>query len=139
MIRPSDRRSSAYDFFYRVYRDNPILEEQLVNRENVIAGLLAGCGKTNDNPDLEVPIALDSAFHEKVVAASASFTMPQTSTTSIPDPPAVTRIDPNGVAHVQFGFSGPSKKVLVCFGGARASLKVQFTIDRQVPLREPQN
>ena len=39
MIRPADRKASAYDFFYRVYRDNPILEEQMVTRDNVIAGL----------------------------------------------------------------------------------------------------
>lgn len=139
MIRPSDRRSSAYDFFYRVYRDNPILEEQLVTRENVIGGLFAGCGKTNDNPDLQVPVALDYAFHEKVVAASAFFVSASNLRNVTPDPPVVTRIDPNGVAHVQFSFSGPSKKLLVCLGSARASLKVQFTIDRQVPLREPQN
>ncbi len=34
MIRPVDRKSSAYDFFYRVYRDNPVLEEQFVTRDD---------------------------------------------------------------------------------------------------------
>src|SRR5215469_467573 len=72
MVRPLDRASSAYDFFYRVYRANPILEEQVVTRDNVIAGLEAGCDQINANPDLQVPIALDSAIHEKVVAATAS-------------------------------------------------------------------
>jgi hypothetical protein len=57
-----------------------------------------------------------------------------------PDPPVVTRIDPDGMAHVQYGFSGPSKKLfVVCHGTARASLKVEFSIDRQIPLREAQN
>jgi pimeloyl-ACP methyl ester carboxylesterase len=139
MVRPLDRTSSAYDFFYRVYRDNPILEEQVVTRDNVIAGLEAGCDRTNANPDLQVPIALDSAMHEKVVAATASLI----NTTDIrevnPDPPVVTKVDPDGLAHVHYGFSGPGKKLFVCLGTARASLKVQFTIDRQVPLREPQN
>jgi len=139
MVRPLDRTSSAYDFFYRVYRDNPILEEQVVTRDNVIAGLEAGCDRSNANPDLQVPIALDSAMHEKVVAAAASLIDAVHIRDVNPDPPVVTKIDPDGVAHVQYGFSGPTKKLFVCFGAARASLKVQFSIDRQVPIREPQN
>jgi len=139
MVRPLDRKSSAYDFFYRVYRDNPILEEQVVTRDNVIAGLEAGCDRSNANPDLQVPIALDSEMHEKVVAATASLINAVNLRDVNPDPPFVTKIDPDGVAHVQYGFNGPTKKLFVCFGAARASLKVQFSIDRQVPIREPQN
>jgi len=139
MIKPSDRKSSIYDFFYRVYRDNPILEEQVVTRDNVIAGFEASCGQSTANPDLQVPIALDATMHEKVVAATASFIEAKDLRNVNPDPPIVTRIEPNGVAHVSFGFSGPAKKLLVCFGTAHASLKVQFVIDRHVPVREAQN
>jgi len=139
MVRPLNRASSAYDFFYRVYRDNPILEEQVVTRDNVITGLEAGCDRSNANPDLQVPIALDSAMHEKVVAAEASYINSVDLRDVNPNPPVVTKIDPDGVAHVQYGFSGPTKKLFVCFGAAHASLKVQFSIDRQVPVREPQN
>jgi len=137
MIRPTDRKSSAYDFFYRVYRDNPIIEEQVVTRDNVIAGLEAGCDRSNANPDLPVPIVLYGSMHERVVAAAASFIHADGLRDVNPDPPVVTRIDPDGVAHVQYGFSGPSKKLFVCLGAAHASLKVQFSIDRQVPIREP--
>jgi len=139
MVRPLDRTSSAYDFFYRVYRDNPILEERLVTRENVIAGLEAGCDRSNGNPDLQVPIALDSAMHEKAVAATAFFINAVDLRNVNPDPPIVTRIDPDGVAHVNYSFSGPGKKLFVCLGTAHASLKIQFSIDQQVPIREPQN
>ncbi len=139
MVRPPDRTSSAYDFFYRVYRDNPILEEQVVTRDNVIAGLEAGCDRSNANPDLQVPIALDSAMREKVITATASLIDTVDLRDVNPSPPVVTRIDSDGVAHVHYGFSGPGKKVFVCLGTARASLKVQFSIDRQVPIREPQN
>ena len=139
MVRPPDRRSSAYDFFRRVYRDNPILEDQTVTRGNVVAGLEAGCNATNENPDLQVPVALDSVFHEKVVGATA-FLIDTTDVREIaPNPPVVTRIDPDGTAHVSYGFKGPSKKILVCLGTAHASLKVQFFIARQVPIREPSN
>ena len=136
MIRPLDRKSSAYDFFYRVYRANPILEDEVVTRDNVIAGLEAACDRSNANADLQVPVALDGAMHEKVIAASASFI----NAVDLRDanPPVVTNVDDNGVAHVQYGFSGPSRKLFVCLGSAHASLKVQFFIDRQVPLREPQ-
>jgi len=139
MIRPLNRKSGAYDFFYRAYRDNPILEDQLVTRENVIGGFEAGCGRNNANPDLQVPIALDSAMHERVVGAVASWVNAVDLRNASSDPPVVTRIDPDGVAHVQYGFSGPSRKLFVCHGTARASLKVEFSIDRQVPVREPQN
>ena len=139
MVRPLDRTSSAYDFFYRVYRDNPILEERLVTRENVIAGLEAGCDRSSANPDLQVPIALDGAMHEKVVAATASLINTVDIRNVNPNPPVVTRIDLDGVAHVNYGFGGPAKKLFVCLGTAHASLKVQFSIDQQVPIREPQN
>jgi pimeloyl-ACP methyl ester carboxylesterase len=138
MVRPADRSASAYDFFYRVYRDNPVLEERIVTRDNVIAGLTAGCGHRSADPDLQVPVALDTAMRERVVAAAASLIETSDLHDVDPNPPVVTRIDAEGVAHVNYGFSGPGRKVFVCLGTARASLKVEFTIDRQVPLREPQ-
>ena len=121
---PLTAKSSAYDFFYRVYRDNPVLEEQIVTRENVIAGLVAACDRNNTNDDLEVPIALDSTMHEKVIAATASLINTVDLRNVDPDPPLVTRIDANGVAHINYGFSGPAKKLFVCLGTAHASLKV---------------
>jgi pimeloyl-ACP methyl ester carboxylesterase len=139
MVQPPNRKSSAYDFFYRVYRGNPILEEQVVTRDNVIAGLQAGCDRSSANPDLQVPIALDSAMHERVITAAASLINAVDLRDVNPNPPVVTGVDSNGVAHVQYGFSGPTKKLFVCLGTAHASLKVQFYIDRQVPIREPQN
>ncbi len=137
MIKPPDRNAPAYDFFRRVYRDNPVVEDQLVQRDTVVAGLTAACNETNQESDLQVPIALDTAFHERAVSATAYFI--EASDIRNITPPAVTRVDPNGVAHVRYSFEGPAKKLLVCTGTARTSLKVDFTLDRQVPLREPQN
>jgi hypothetical protein len=137
MVRPLDRTSSAYDFFYRVYRDNPILEEQTDTRDSIIAGLEAGCDQTNANADLHVPIALDSVTHERVVAATVSLINMVNVGNVQPNPPVVTKIDPDGVAHINYGFSGPAKKLFLCRGTAHLSLKVQFSIDRQVPVREP--
>ena len=137
MVRPLDRAASAYDFFRRVYRDNPILEQQFVTRDNVIAGLTANCDQSNANADLQVPVALDGAFHERAAGATAALINTVDVRNINPNPPVVTRVDANGVAHVNYGFEGPSKKLLVCMGTARASLKVQFSIERQVPVREP--
>jgi hypothetical protein len=139
MIRPLNRKSAAYDFFYRVYLANPVLDEQVVTRDNLIGGFQAGCDRTDANPDLLVPIALDPTMHEKVVTATASWINAVDLHDVNPDPPLVTRVDPDGVAHVRYGFRGPGKKLLVCAGKAHATLKVQFSIDRQVPIREPQN
>jgi hypothetical protein len=139
MIRPLNRNATAYDFFYRVYRDNPILIEQIVTRDIVIPDMKAGCDQSNTNPDLQVPITLDSAMQEKVLSATASWIDAVDLHDVKPNPPAVTGIDPGGAAHVQYSFRGPSKKLFVCLGVAHASLKVEFYVDRQVPLREPQN
>ncbi len=139
MIKPTDRKAPAYDFFYRVYRDNPVLEERAATRSNVVAGLEAGCDQTNENADLSVPVPLDSALHEKVVTAIASLIDARDLHNVNPSPPAITRIDPNGTAHVHYGFSGPGKKLFVCYGTARASLQVQFSITQQISKREPGN
>jgi len=37
---------------------------------------------------------------------------------------------------VNYSFKGP-KKLVVCLASGHASLKVEFSIDRQVPVREP--
>jgi pimeloyl-ACP methyl ester carboxylesterase len=139
MVRPRDRTSSAYDFFYRVYRDNPVREEHLITRDNVIADLQATCDSTNANADLQVPVALDGALQEKAVAAKASLIDTADLRNINPNPPVVTKVDSNGVAHVHYGFTGPRKKLFVCLGNAHASLKVEFSISQQVPLREPGN
>jgi len=137
MVRPPNRAATAYDFFRRVYRDNPVLDEQTVTRENIIGGLVASCNQTSQNTDLQVPVALDSTFHERVLSATASLIDTVDVRDVSPSPPVVTHIDADGLAHINYSFKGPSKKVLVCLGTARASLKVDFLIDRKVPLREP--
>ena len=84
-----------------------------------------------------LPIALDSALHERVTGATASLINLSDVREVSPDPPVVTRIGTDGVAHVSYGFKGPGRKLLVCVGTGRASVKVQFSIDRRVPVREP--
>jgi hypothetical protein len=138
MVKPADRKASAYDFFRRVYRDNPVVEEQMVTRENVVGGLEAKCNENNVNTDLQVPVGLDGAFHERLVGATASFVNVVDLKDAEMSAPVVTRVDPGGVAHVSYGFRGP-KKLLVCMGTARASLQVEFSVSRQVPVREPQD
>ena len=137
MIKPADRNAPAYDFFRRVYHDNPVLEDQIVTRDNVIRGLAAKCDEVNADEDLQVPVALDPTLHERVISATASLVDAVDVRDVSPDPPVVTKVDPNGVAHVTYSFRGPGKKLLVCLATARASLKVEFSIDRQVPVREP--
>ncbi len=137
MIKPLNRTAPAYDFFRRVYHDNPVLQDNVITRENIIGGLTATCNQTNENSDLQVPVALDYSLHEKVVAAAASLINTVDVKEVSPDLPAVTGVDATGVAHVRYGFKGPGKKLLVCTNTARASLKVVFTINQQLPLREP--
>ena len=139
MIKPRDRNATAYDFFRRVYRDNPILLDEDTIKENTVGGLNAACGQTNTNPDLQVPVALDSTLHERVTGATALLVNQVDVHDVDPNPPVVTSIDPDGTAHVHYGFKGPSRKLIVCTGTGRAAVEVQFTVHRQVPLREPAN
>ncbi len=139
MIKPLNRNAPAYDFFRRVYRDNPILQEQDTIKESTVGGLTAGCGQTNTNPDLQVPINLDSSLHERVSAATALLVNQVDVHDVDPSPPVVTKIDLDGTAHVRYGFKGPGRKLIVCTGTGRAAVEVQFTVHQQVPLREPAN
>jgi hypothetical protein len=84
-------------------------------------------------------VGLDGTLHERVTAATASLINAVDIHDVNPSPPLVTKIDPDGVAHVKYGFSGPSRRLLVCHGTGRASLKVEFSVDRMVPMREPGN
>jgi len=137
MVKPIDRASDTYDFFVRVYHDNPIVEERVVYRDNVISGLNVDCNHTKSDPDLQVPIALDGAVREKVLAATASLINYDNIQGVNPNPPVVNRLDPNGIAHVIYGFNGLNKYWLGnCPGGGHASVRVQFTIHQDVPIRE---
>jgi len=138
MIKPIDRAADAYDFFARVYHDNPIAEERVVYRDNVISGMNVDCNRTKSDPDLQVPMALDALLHEKVLAATAALINSDNIQGVNPNPPVVTRIDPNGIAHVTYGFNGLDKNWLGnCPGAGHASVSVQFTIHQDVPIREP--
>jgi pimeloyl-ACP methyl ester carboxylesterase len=138
MIKPVDRASDTYDFFVRVYHDNPIAEERVVYRDNVISGLNVDCNRTKSDPDLQVPMTLDGSLREKVLTATASLINFDNIQGVNPNPPVVTRIDPNGIAHVSYGFNGLDKNWLGnCPGAGHASVSVQFAIHQDVPIREP--
>ena len=139
MIKPVNRNAPAYDFFRRVYRDNPVLLDQDTIKENTVGGLTAACGQTKSSDDLQVPINLDSTLHERVTAATALLVNQVDVHDVDPNPPAVTRLDPDGTAHVRYSFKGPGRKLIVCTGTGRAAVEVQFTVHQQVPLREPAN
>jgi len=139
MVKPADRKAAAYDFFYRVYRNNPVREPRTATRYNIIPDLKADCDQTNANPDLPVAIALDPALQEKVSTATATLIDAKDIRAINPNPPVVTAIDPTGVAHVHYSFNGPSKKLFACLATGHASLRVDFFITQQVPIREPGN
>lgn len=86
-----------------------------------------------------MPINLDSTLHERVTAATALLVNQVDVHDVDPSPPAVTKVDPDGTAHVRYGFKGPGRKLIVCTGTGRAAVEVQFTVHQQVPLREPAN
>lgn len=139
LVRPSSRNADAYQFFLRVYTNNPVLEERASTRESIRDGFTAACDQTNSNADLLIPIALNATLNERLTSATAVWVNADDMRNVYPNPPLVTHVDPNGVAHIQYSFTGPTKKFFVCLGKARASLKVQFNILSQVPLREPGN
>ncbi len=139
LVRPSGRDADAYQFFLLAYRNNPVLEARAATRTTITDGFKATCDQTNSNSDLLVPIALNASINEKLISATASWIHTADMRDVYPNPPLVTHVDNNGVAHIQYSFTGPSKLLYVCISTAHASLKVDFNILSQVPLREPGN
>lgn len=132
IVKPTGRDSDAYKFFATVYHRNPILDTVETQRDSKFSGLIVTCNRTNANPDLQVPIALDSNLHEQVTSAEAELT----DTEKIHDitGPTVTRIDPNGIAHIAYSFRGEGRGLGV-FGcpTGHATVVVHFHIRSQVP------
>jgi len=139
LVRPAGRDTDAYLYFLRAYRNNPVLEARAETRTTITDGFKATCDQTNANTDLLVPIALNASLNEKLISATASWINTADMRDVYPNPPLVTHVDPNGVAHVQYSFTGPTKKLYVCLSTAHASLRVDFNILSQVPQREPGN
>jgi pimeloyl-ACP methyl ester carboxylesterase len=131
IVRPSGRNADAYTFFARVYRANPVIDIVQAVRDNRIANLVVDCNRTNTANDMQVPIALDPALHEQILSATAEFA--DASKIRVTTPPAVTRIDPIGVAHLAYSFKGEGRNILLGCPTGRATLIVHFTIRSQIP------
>lgn len=132
IVKPASRNADAYTFFLRVYQKNPVLDVVDSVRNNTLPGLNVPCNKENNGSDLQVPIALDPALHEQLLSASAEFV----DTDKIRDVtgPTVTKIDPQGIAHVAYSFKGVGRGLGV-FGcpTGHASVLVHFHIRSEVP------
>ena len=135
IVRPASRSADAYTFFATVYRNNPIIDVVESVRDNKVTGLNVDCNRANSNNDLQVPIALDPALHEQVESAEAEFVDKE----KIKDtfPPVVTKVDPNGIAHISYSFNGEGRRIFLpgCRAG-HASIVVHFKIRSEVPERE---
>jgi pimeloyl-ACP methyl ester carboxylesterase len=132
IVKPTGRDAAAYTFFSRVYHANPVLDTVETVRDNKFSGLTVTCGRTNANSDLQVPIALDSKLHEQVTGAEAEL-VDQEKVRDVVQP-VVTKIDPNGIAHVSYSFRGEGRGLGV-FGcpTGHAAVVVHFHIRSEVP------
>lgn len=134
IIKPANRSADAYTFFARMYRNNPVVDVVEAVRDNRISGLTVECNKTNSSDDLQVPIALDPAQHEQILSAEAELV----DRDKIKDVtgPTVTKIDPIGIAHVQYSFNGQGRGLLLGCPTGRAALVVHFKVRSEVPVKE---
>lgn len=133
IIKPADPSAEAYKFFADVYRNNPVIRRGTVIRENRVYESV-DCNHTTSDQDLKVPITLDGSLHELLVGATAEYV--DKSNTQGESPPAVTSVDPSGVAHVRYGFNGLDKNWLGnCPGGGHLTILVKFSIAQEVPIR----
>jgi pimeloyl-ACP methyl ester carboxylesterase len=132
IVKPTGRDQDAYKFFATVYRRNPILDEVETVRDTKFPAIFVTCNKVSANSDLQVPIALNSGLHEQVMGAEAEL-VDQEKIRDVTGP-TVTKIDPNGVAHVSYSFKGDGRGLGV-FGcpTGRATVVVHFHIRSEVP------
>lgn len=132
IVKPASRSADAYTFFSTVYHRNPVLDVVDSVRDAKFSGLSVQCGRANTNTDLLVPVALDANLQEQVLGAEVELVDKD----KIRDvtPPTVTKIDPNGIAHISYSFHGDGRGLGV-FGcpTGHASVLVHFHIRGQVP------
>lgn len=131
IVRPTSRSAAAYTFFARVYRANPVLNVVDAVRDAKIANLIVDCNRANTAVDLQVPIALNPALHEQILAATAEFT--DISKIHVTSPPSVIKTDPIGIAHVAYSFKGDGRNFLLGCPTGRATLVVHFTVRSEIP------
>jgi pimeloyl-ACP methyl ester carboxylesterase len=134
IVRPADRSSDAYTFFARVYHSNPIVNVVESVRDGKVSGFNVDCNRKNSSEDLEVPIALDPALHERLISAEAELV----DADKIRDVagPVVMNVDPGGIAHISYGFQGKGRSLLLGCPDGHASILVHFHIRAEVPITE---
>jgi pimeloyl-ACP methyl ester carboxylesterase len=132
IVKPASRNADAYTFFAKVYHSNPIMDVTSEVRDNKFSGLTVACNRVNSNTDLQIPIALNISLHEEVVGAEAEL-MNQDKIRDVM-PPVVTKVDPNGIAHVSYSFHGDGRGLGV-FGcpTGHADVVVHFHVRSEVP------
>ena len=133
IVRPANRNADAYIFFAKVYHSHPVMDAVERTRDNMVQGLHVDCNRTNEASDLQVPMELDSLRHEQLIAAEAEFI--DTDKIKEIQPPKVTRVDPNGIAHISYGFKGKGRGVLGCPDG-RADILVHFHLRGEASVNE---
>ena len=133
IVRPANRSSDAYTFFAKIYHSHPVIDVVERVRDNMISGLMVDCNRTNSASDLQVPIELDASRHEQLLAAQAEYV----DADKIKEiaAPQVTRIDPNGIAHVSYAFKGKGRGLLGCPDG-HADILVHFHLRGEVSVNE---
>ncbi|HWT67142.1 MAG TPA: hypothetical protein VN151_13595 [Terracidiphilus sp.] len=134
IIKPVSRSSDAYTFFARMYRNNPVVDAVEAVRDSKVSGLTVECNRTNSSDDLQVPIALDPSLHEQILSAEAEIVDRE----KIKDVtgPTLTRVDPIGVAHVQYSFKGTGRGLMLGCPTGRAAIVVHFKVHSEVPVKE---
>ena len=134
IIKPVSRSSDAYTFFARMYRNNPVVDVVEAMRDSKVSGLTVECNRINSSDDLQVPIALDPAQHEQILSAEAEIVDRE----KIKDVtgPTLTRVDPIGVAHVQYSFKGAGRGLMLGCPTGRAAIVVHFKVHSEVPVKE---
>jgi len=132
IVKPTGRNTDAYTFFSSVYHRNPVLDMVETVRDAKFSGLTVACNHVNTNPDLQVPVLIDSNLHEQILGAEAELVDKD----KIRDVtgPSVTKIDPNGIAHISYSFHGEGRGLGV-FGcpTGHADVVVHFHIHSEVP------
>jgi pimeloyl-ACP methyl ester carboxylesterase len=132
IVKPTGRDQDAYKFFSTVYHRNPILDQVDAVRDVMSVGLSVPCNKSLSNADLQIPVALAANLHEQVTGADAEWA-DQDKLRDV-TPPVITRIDPNGIAHVSYTLHGVGRGLGV-FGcpTGHAFVLVHFHVRSEVP------
>jgi hypothetical protein len=130
IVEPCDANNASYIAFRSAYKDNPVREVKVVQRDWT-SPQSVDCERTNANTAIVASVALNPAYRETVEGPVA---VRLDGPNNIKDSHIKLVSQTGNTAVIDYGFNGLDKQMLNCPGGGHATVVATFNIKQQVPI-----